>query len=104
MMSQRTISHFFWFPMFDQLDVAHASRRTQVIHDRVRLIKPLRSENALRSDAFVLMGGRRSGAMEPDVMFPRDFSQSLIIRHCLLLPFYKFLLPAFSRSVVSKKA
>src|SRR4030095_9157492 len=104
MMSQRTISHFFWFPMFDQLNVAHTSRRPQVIHDRVRLIESLRSEDVLISDDFVLKGWRRSVAMEPDVMFPRNFSQSLIMRHCLLLPFYKLPLAACSRSMASKSA
>src|SRR4030095_16884458 len=103
-MSQRTISHFFWFPMFDQLDVAHTGGRPQVVHDRVRLIESLRSENVLISDAFVLKGRRRSVAMEPNVMFPRNFSQSSIIQHGLLLPFYKLPLAACSRSIASKSA
>src|SRR5436190_16963072 len=82
MMSQRTIGYLLWFPMFDSLDVAHARRRTQVIHDRVRLIESLRCEDMLIGNAFVLIRRRRPVAVKPDVMFPRDFAQSLIIRHC----------------------
>src|SRR6266487_3765171 len=104
MMSQRTIGYFFRFPMLDQLDIAHPSRRAQVIHDRVRLIESLRGEHVLIGDAFVLIARRRSVAMEPDVMFPWDVSQSLIIRHCRILPFYKFPLAACSRSMASKSA
>src|SRR6266496_1431350 len=63
MMSQRTISHFFWFPMFDQLNVAHTGGRPQVVHDRVRLIESLRSEDVLISDAFVLKGRRPTVSM-----------------------------------------
>src|SRR5207249_6612525 len=85
MMSQRTIGYFFWLPMFDQLNIAHSCGRPQVIHDRIRLIESLRGENVLVGDALVLVARRRSVAMEPDVMFPRDFSQFLIIRHCRIL-------------------
>src|SRR6266540_371753 len=87
MMSQWTIGCFFWLPMFDQLNIAHSRRRPQVIHDRICLIESLRRENVLVGDAFVLVARPRSVAMEPDVMFPRYFSQFLIIRHCRLLPF-----------------
>src|SRR5438046_2898234 len=82
MTSHRTICYLLWFPMFDSLDVAHARRRTQVIHDRVRLIESLRCEDMLIGNAFVLIRPRRPVAVKPDVMFPRDFAQSLIIRHC----------------------
>src|SRR5437764_8672138 len=85
MMSQGTIGYFFWFPMFDQLNIAHSCGRAQVIHDRVGLIESLRRKNVLVGDALVLVARRRSVAMEPDVMFPRDFSQFLIIRHCRIL-------------------
>src|SRR5205814_8167458 len=81
MMSQRTVRHLLWLPMFDQLDVAHASRRTQVIDDRIGLIKSLRREDVLIGNAFILIGRRRPVAVKPDVMFPRDFAQSLIVRH-----------------------
>src|SRR5947199_5235769 len=85
MMSQGTIGYFFWFPMFDQLNIAHSCGRPQMIHDRVRLIESLRRKNVLVGDALVLVARRRSVAMEPDVMFPRDFYQFLIIRHCRIL-------------------
>src|SRR5438094_1692610 len=51
----------------------------------------------LIGDAFVLIRRRRSVAVEPDVMFPRDVSQFLVIRHCrlLLLKFYQLLTLAF---------
>src|SRR5207248_9025274 len=92
MMSQGTIGYFFWFPMFDQLNIAHSCGRPQMIHDRVRLIESLRRKNVLVGDALVLVARRRSVAMEPDVMFPWDFSQFLIIRHCRILPFTNCLL------------
>src|SRR6266511_340564 len=85
MMSQRTVRDLFWFPMFDQLDIAHARGRTQVIHDRVRFIETLRGKNVLVGDAFVLIGRPLPVTVKPDVMFPRDFSQSLVIRHYRLL-------------------
>src|SRR5258705_6109786 len=104
MMPQRTIGHLLWFSMFNYLNVAYPSGRAQMIHDRVRLIESLRGENVLIGDAFVLIARRRSVAMEPDVMFPRDVSQSLVIRHCRSFPFYKFPLAACSRSIASKSA
>src|SRR2546426_3679005 len=85
MMPQRTVRDLFWFPLFDQLDIAHARGRTQVIHDRVRLVETLRGENVLVGDALVLIGRPLPVAVKPDVMFPRDFSQSLVIRHYRLL-------------------
>src|SRR5207253_4368627 len=85
MMPQRAVGHLFWFPLFDQLDIADARGRTQVIHDRVRFIETLRGENVLVGDALVLIGRPLPVAVKPDVMFPRDFSQSLIIRHYRLL-------------------
>src|SRR6266540_6079472 len=94
-MSQRTVRNLFWFPLFDQLDIAHARGRTQVIHDRVRLVETLRGENVLVGDALVLIGRPLPVAMKPDVMFPRDFSQSLVIRHYRLL----FLLQIPSRGL-----
>src|SRR4030081_2152097 len=81
MMSQWTVGNFLWFPMFDQLDVAHARGRSQMVHDRVGLIEPLRSDDVLVGDAFVLVRRRGAIAVKPDVMLPRDLSESLILRH-----------------------
>ena len=67
--------------MFDQLDIAHARGRSQMIHDRVGLIEPLRGDDVLVGDAFVLVSRRGAVAMKPDVMLPRDLSESLILRH-----------------------
>src|SRR5439155_26988884 len=90
-----TVGELFWFPLFDQLIIAHTRGRTQVIHDRVRLVETLRGENVLVGDALVLIGRPLPVAMKPDVMFPRDFSQSLVIRHYRLL----FLLQIPSRGL-----
>src|SRR5207249_6573845 len=84
-MSQRTVRNLFWFPLFDQLDIAHARGRTQVIHDRVRLVEALRGENVLVGDAHVLIGRPLHVTVKPDVMFQRNLSQSLVIRHCRIL-------------------
>ena len=81
MMPQRTVGNFLRFPMFDQLHIAHASGRPQVIHDRVGLIESLRREDMFVGDAFVLIGRRRAVAMKPDVMLFRNLTESLIIRH-----------------------
>src|SRR5260370_27201725 len=94
MMSQRTVSHFFRCPILDQLDIAHARGRTQMIHDRVRLIESLRCEDVLIGNAFVLIRRRRPVAVKPDVMLPRNFAQSLIIRHSGLLLLYSVILSA----------
>src|SRR6266508_2922242 len=111
MMSQRTVRDLFWFPMFDQLDIAHARGRTQVIHDRVRFIETLRGKNVLVGDAFVLIGRPLPVTVKPDVMFPRDFSQSFVSRaddlRCfasLNMTNYKFPLAACSRSMASNSA
>src|SRR6266540_1442831 len=81
-MSQRTVRNLFWFPMFDYLDIAHARRRTQVIHDRVRLVETLRGENVFVRDAFVFVSRPLAVAMKPDVMLPRKLTKFLIIWHC----------------------
>src|SRR5580693_8100518 len=85
-MPQRTVGHLFRRPMFDQLDIAHARGRSQVIHDRVSLIEPLRGDNVLVSDALVLVSRRGAVAMKPNVMLPRDLSEFLILRHRSYLP------------------
>ena len=72
--------------MFDQLDIAHARGRPQVIHDRVRLIESFRGEDVFVGDAFVLVGRRRAVAMKPDVMLLRNLTELLIIRHVALPP------------------
>src|SRR6266446_6547808 len=81
MMAQRAVRDFFRLPMFDQLNLADARRRTQVIHNRIRLVESLRREDMLVSDAFVFISRRRAVAMKPDVMFSRNFAKSLIVRH-----------------------
>ena len=85
MMPQRTVSHFLRFPILDQLDVAHTGGRPQVIHDRVRLIETLCGKHVLVRDAFVFVSRPLPIPMKPDVMLPRDFSQSLVIRHSRIL-------------------
>src|SRR3981081_2786703 len=67
--------------MFDQLDVAHARGRTQMIHDRVGLIEPLRRDDVLVGDAFVLVSRGGTIAVKPDVMLPRNLPEFLILRH-----------------------
>src|SRR6266436_5963980 len=91
MMPQRTVSHFLRFPILDQLDVAHTGGRPQVIHDRVRLIETLCRKHVLVRDAFVFVSRPLPIPMKPDVMLPRDFSQSLVIRHSRLLLLYVIL-------------
>src|SRR5947208_253197 len=93
MMAQRAVRDFFRLPMFDQLNVANACRRTQVIHDRIGLVESLRREDMFVGDAFVFISRRRAVAMKPDVMFSRNFAKFLIVRHidpsfinCLVLP------------------
>src|SRR5438552_14550978 len=81
MMAQRAVRDFFRLPMFDQLNLANACRRTQVIHDRIGLVESLRGEDMLVSDAFVFISRRCTVAMKPDVMFSRNFAKFLIVRH-----------------------
>src|SRR5437588_9544605 len=81
MMAQRTVRDFFGRPMFDQLNLADARRRPQMIHDRISLIESLRRKDMLVSDAFVLISRRSAVAVKPDVMFSRNFAKSLIVRH-----------------------
>src|SRR6266700_4260266 len=82
MMTQRTLRDLFELFALEQLHVAHPRWWTKVIHNRIRFIESLRREHVLVRDAFVLISRRRPVAMKPDVMFSRDFSQFLIIRHC----------------------
>src|SRR4029077_9171450 len=82
MMTQRTIGDFLRLPMFDQLDVAHARRWPEVIHDRISFIKPLRGEDMFVSDAFILIRRRSAVAMKPDMMLSRNLTELVIIRHC----------------------
>src|SRR6266478_3734714 len=81
-MAQRAVGDFFWLPMFDQLNVADARRRPQVIRDRISFIESLRRDDMLVGDAFVLISRGRSVAMKPDVMFSRNFAKFLIVWHC----------------------
>src|SRR5437870_13753608 len=82
MMAQRTVRDFFRLPMFDQLNVANACRRTQVIHDRIGFVESLRGEDMFVGDAFAFVSRHSAVAMEPDVMFSRNFAKFLIVRHC----------------------
>src|ERR1700730_13726970 len=86
-MAQRTVSNFFRLPMFDQLDVAHARGRAQVIHDRISLIESLCREDVLVSDAFVFVTRSGAIAMKPDMMLSRNLTELVIIRHVDLPPF-----------------
>ena len=81
MMTQRTVGDFFQLLALDQLDAAHARGRPQMIHDREGFIEAFRGDDVLVVDAFVLVTRPRAVAMKPDVMLPRDLSESLIIRH-----------------------
>src|SRR5205809_1012363 len=81
MMTQWAVRDFFRLPMFDQLNLADARRRTQVIHDRIGLVESLRREDMLVSDAFVFISRRSAVAMKPDVMFSWNFAKFLIVRH-----------------------
>src|SRR5437870_3011757 len=81
MMTQRAVRDFFRLPMFDQLNLADTSGRTEVIHDRIGLVESLRREDMLVSDAFVFISRRSAVAMKPDVMFSRNFAKFLIVRH-----------------------
>src|SRR5438093_5661390 len=89
--------------MFDQLNVAHASRRTEVIHDRIGFVESLRSEDVLVGDAFAFVSRHSTVAMEPDVMFSRNFAKFLIVRHYRSL-LYKFPRASCSRSNASNSA
>src|SRR4030095_8416253 len=81
MMAQRAVGSPFRRPMFDQLNLANARRRPQVIHDRISFVESLRREDMLVSDAFVFISRRCTVAVKPDVMFPWNFAKSLIVRH-----------------------
>src|SRR6266496_4620955 len=81
MVTQRAVGNLFRFPMFYQLNVADACRRTQVIHDRIGLVESLCREDVFVGDTFVFIGRRGAIAMKPDVMFSRNFAKSLIVRH-----------------------
>src|SRR5438874_175424 len=56
MMTQRTISDLFQFMASQKLHIAHARRRTQMIHDRISLIESLRGEDMLVGNAFTTQG------------------------------------------------
>src|SRR5713101_4737736 len=85
MVAQWAVRDFFRLPMLDQFDIADARRRTQVIHDRIGFVESLRREDMFVGNAFVFISRRGTVAMKPDVMFPRDFSQFLVVRHCRIL-------------------
>ena len=102
MMAQRTVRHFFRLPLFDQLNFAHPRGWAQVVHDRVGFVESLRGKDMLVGDAFVLVSWRRAVAMKPDVMFSRNLTKFLIIRH--MIPPYKLPRASCSRSIASNSA
>jgi hypothetical protein len=52
-----------------------------MIHDGEGFIESFGGNNVLVIDAFVLITGASTVAVKPDVMFSRNFSELLIIRH-----------------------
>src|SRR5438094_553897 len=56
-----------------------------MIHDRVRFIEAFRGNDMLVSNPLILKSRPLTIATKPDVMLPRDFSQSLVIRHSRIL-------------------
>src|SRR6266536_312347 len=104
MMTQRTVGDFFRLPMLDQLDIAHTRGRAQVIHDRVGFVESLRGEDMFVGNAFVFVGWGGAVTMKPDVMFPRNLSEFLIIRHVDLSSLYKLPRASCSFSSASNNA
>src|SRR5438034_2954222 len=104
MMTQRRVGDLLQLLAFEQLYVAHPCRRPQMIHDRIGFVETLCGENVLVRNPFVLVSRPLPVAMKPDVMFSRDFSQFLIIRHCRSSSFYKLPLAPCSRSMASNSA
>jgi hypothetical protein len=84
-MAQRTVGCFLQLLAFQQVDAAHARRRTQMIHDRVGFVKSLRGDDVFVGDTFVFKCRRRAIAMKPNVMFSRNLAELMIKWHCLVL-------------------
>src|SRR5207249_10428831 len=79
--TQRTIGCSLQFLACHELDAAYPCGLTQVIHDRVGFVESLRRDDVLVGDAFVLKRWRRAVAMKPDVMLPRNLTESLLKWH-----------------------
>src|SRR6266567_5311075 len=80
-MTQRTVRRLLQLFTFEEFDAPHTCGRTQVIHDRVGFVESFSRDDMLVSDALVLVGRRRAVAMKPDVMLPRNLTESLIKWH-----------------------
>jgi hypothetical protein len=52
-----------------------------VIHDRVGLVEALGRDHMFIIDTFVLVTGACAVPMEPDVVLPGKFAETLIMRH-----------------------
>ena len=83
-MTQRAVRRFLQLFTFQEFNASHPRRRTQVIHDGIGFVKSLRRDDVFVGDAFVLVGWRGAIAMKPDVMFPRNLTESLIKWHVFL--------------------
>src|SRR5437588_510326 len=81
MMTQRTIGCFLQFLAFQELDAAYPCRRTQMIHNGIGFVESLRRDDVFVGDAFVFKRWGRAVAVKPNVMFPRNLTESLIKRH-----------------------
>src|SRR4030095_6250062 len=66
---------------FQKLHAAHTRGRPQMVHDRISFVESFRGDDVLVSDALVLECGRGAVAMKPNVMFPRNLTEFLIIWH-----------------------
>src|SRR5437762_7463919 len=80
-MTQRTVRRLLQLFTFEEFDAPHTCRRTQVIHDRVGFVESLRRNDVFVGDAFVLKRWGRAVAMKPNVMLPRNLTESLIKWH-----------------------
>src|SRR5205814_7950210 len=92
MMTQGRVRDLLQLFAFDQLHVADAGGRTQVIHDRISFVEAFGRDDVFVGDAFVLVGRTAAIAMEPDVMLAWNLAELVIVRHllppigCLALP------------------
>ena len=73
-MPQRTVSDFLQLFAFQQLHIAHARGRPQMVHDRVGFVETFGGDDMLISDALILVGRPLTIATKPDVMLSRHFA------------------------------
>src|SRR6267154_6336768 len=83
-MTQRTVRRSLQLFTFQEFNAPHTSGRTQMIHNGIGFVESLRRNDVFVGDAFVLVRRRRAVAMKPDVMFPRNLTESLIKWHIFL--------------------